>query len=139
MPEFTYFGESFRFSESVDPFAITEFAELLEDSESEAQLRGFAVTWRLALSCVAEEDQARFRQVSRKNKATAQAYMQVFREWTADESERPTTRPSDSSDGPSVTPLKSETLPDDAVTSQTERPPVRVVRPDLALALARSA
>jgi hypothetical protein len=56
----------------------------------------------------------------------------VFRDWTAEATERPTGQPTDSSDGPSGTAQPSEPQPAASVT------PVRLVRPDLALLEARS-
>jgi hypothetical protein len=133
MTAFDYFGESFQFSAEVDPFAITEFAEAMDDDVDSEGLRGIAVAWRLALSCVAEDDQKRFRTVSRKNKAKVVDYLAVFRDWTADATERPTGLPTDSSGGPELTVVNSESQPEPAATSK------RAPRPDMALAISRSA
>jgi hypothetical protein len=42
----------------------------------------------------------RFRKVSRQNRAKVEDWLKVFRDWTAEEAERPTGQPTDSSDGP---------------------------------------
>lgn len=130
--DFTYFDESFSFSDEVDPFAVTEFAEALDNGIDAEGLRGLAVAWRLALSCVAEADQERFRRVSRKNRATAEAYLKVFRQRLETDVERPTGRAGDSSPGPA--PIEETSAPT-PVASVTPLPPVR---PDLALAASRS-
>lgn len=134
MASFDYFGESFDFSAEVDAFAVTEFAEAMDDDVDSEGLRGIAVAWRLALSCVAEDDRKRFRSVSRKNKAKVADYLAVFRDWTAEATERPTGQPTDSSDGPGLTVVNSESQPDAPVST-----PEPVVRPDMRLAISRSA
>lgn len=130
MATFSYFDEEFDFSDEVDPFAITEFAEALDNGIDAEGLRGLAVAWRLALSCVAEADQDRFRRLSRKNKATAEAYLRVFRERLETDTERPTGSAGDSSAGPE--PIKETSAPAPAA-SVTSLP----ARPDLALAASR--
>jgi hypothetical protein len=132
MSVFTYFDEEFAFSPEVDPFAITEFAEAMDDDVDSEGLRGIAVAWRLALSCVAEDDRKRFRSVSRKNKAKAIDYLAVFRDWTAEVTERPTGSPTDSSDGRALTVVSSESQPE----PEASTPPVRG---DMLLAVSRSA
>lgn len=131
---FTYFGEEFSFAEEIDQFAVVEFAESLENGIEAEGLRGMAVAWRLALGCVAEDDQERFRRVSRRNKAKADDYLVVFRDRLATDAERPTGAPSDSSSGPAPIEEKSESQPDAGVTPLPTAP----VRPDLALAASRS-
>jgi hypothetical protein len=133
MTAFDYFGESFEFSPEVDPFAITEFAEAMDDDVDSEGLRGIAVAWRLALSCVAEDDRKRFRSVSRKNKAKVIDYLAVFRDWTAEATERPTGLPTDSSDGPTLTVVNSGSQPEPEVSTEP------TVRADMRLAVSRSA
>jgi hypothetical protein len=129
MSTFDYFGESFRFSPEADTFAITELAEAMDDDVDSEGLRGIAVAWRLALSCVAEEDRKRFRTVSRQNRAKVPDYLVVFHYWTADVTERPTMQPSDSSDGPGLTVVRSESQPEPEVST----------RDHMRLAISRSA
>lgn len=114
---FQYFGEEFHFSGEVDAFAITEFAEALDDGADASGLRGLAVAWRLALSCVAEDEQTRFRVVSRKNKAAAEAYLRVFRDRMELDADRPTGLPTDSSSGQESTPQKSASQHADSATA----------------------
>ena len=132
---FSYFDEIFSFAEEIDQFAVMEFAEALDNGVEAEGLRGLAVAWRLALGCVAEDDQERFRQVSRRNKAKADDYLVVFRDRLALDAERPTGAPSDSSSGPEPTVETSESQPVAGVTPL----PVAPARPDLALAASRSA
>lgn len=135
MGTFSYFDQTFTFAEEIDQFAVTEFAEALDNGIEAEGLRGMAVAWRLALGCVADEDQERFRQVSRRNRAKADDYLVIFRDRLALDAERPTGEPSGSSSGPAPTPVRSESQPDAGATP----PPAAPVRPDLALAVSRSA
>lgn len=132
---FSYFGEQFVYAEEIDQFAVTEFAEALDNGIEAEGLRGLAVAWRLALGCVDDADQERFRQVSRRNRAKADDYLVVFRDRLALDAERPTGAPSDSSSGPAPIKETSESRPDGGATP----PPAVPARPDLALGVSRSA
>ena len=132
MSTFTYFGEEFTYADEFPMFEFAEFQEALADEEDSASGRATGVALRLAVACVAEGDRGRFRKVSRLKRAKVEDWLAVFRDWTAEATERPTGQPTDSSDGLSVTEPRSEPQP---VVSAT---PLRVVRPDLALLEARS-
>ena len=137
MATFTYFGESFEYAEEFPAFEYAEFQEALsEDEVDDGRATGIAL--RLAVACVAEADRGRFRKVSRQKRAKVADWLAVFRDWTAEETERPTGLPTDFSDGQSVTAETSESQPIASVTSLTEPEKPRLVRPDLALAAARS-
>lgn len=129
---FTYLGESFSFSDEVDPFALVEFAEALDAGLDADGLHGLAVIWRMALSCVAEDDRQRFRQASRREKVTAEVYMKVIQQRLADDTARPTGAPGDSSPGPA--PIEVSSAPAHAVSVT----PLPARRPDLALAASRA-
>lgn len=137
MPKFSYFDESFSYAEEFPAFEYAEFQEALAEDEVDNG-RATGVALRLAMACVAEADRSRFRKVSRANRAKLDDWLKVFRDWTAEEAERPTGQPSDSSTGQENTPQSSATEPASSVSSQTESATVRPIRPDLALALSRS-
>jgi hypothetical protein len=137
MATFTYFDEEFRYSDEGDPFAVTEFAEAVDSGVDSEALRGVAAAWRVALSCVHDEDKSRFRQVSRKNRAKSDDYVAVFWQWLSWQAERPTRQPSDSSDGQSVTGATSDSAPVASVTPIPTAEP-RPANGAVALALARS-
>ena len=130
---FTYFGEQFSYAEEFPAFEYAEFQEALSEDEVDDG-RATGVALRLAVACVAEADRGRFRKVSRSNRAQVKDWLAVYRDWTAEVTERPTGEPTDSLDGLDGTPKNSESEPAATVTSLTERAP----RPDLALAVARS-
>jgi hypothetical protein len=135
---FIYFGEEFTYAEEFPAFEYAEFAEALADGEDSDSTRATGVALRFALGCVAGKDRARFRQVSRKNRAKSDDWMKVSAGWTVEETERPTGLPSDSSDGQPGTEENSGSQPVTSVTSLPEPEKPRLVRPDLALAAARS-
>jgi hypothetical protein len=118
---FTYFGEKFEYAGEFPSFEFFEFQEAMDDGVEAASARANATAVRLAVACVAEKDQARFRSVSRKNKAKTEDWLKVFRDWTEDETERPTGLPTDSSDGHTSTPETSESKPEASVTSLVQR------------------
>ena len=140
MATFTYFGEKFTYADEYPAFEYAEFCEALADGEDSEGARATGVALRFALGCVAEKDRARFRQVSRKNRAKTDDWLKVSAAWekTAEETERPTGLPSDSSDGQSDTAESSGSQPVASVTSLPEPEKPRPVRADLALAAARS-
>lgn len=140
MTQFTYFDESFRYAEDYPAFEWAEFQEALADDLEASSARATGVALRFAVACVDPKDRERFRRVSRKNKAKIDDWMVVFRDWTTEETERPTGQPTDSTDGLEVTPESSGSQPVASVTSLPEpAAEPRQLRPDLALAIARSA
>ena len=131
---FTYFGEELEYAEEFPAFEYAEFAEALAEDEI-SDMRATGVALRLAVACVAEKDRGRFRKLSRTNRAKVNDWLRVYLDFTADAAERPTGQPTDSSDGPTSTAQSSESEPVATVTPIGQDRPVR---PDLALAAARS-
>jgi hypothetical protein len=131
MSTFTYFGEEFSYAEQFPVFAYAEFCEVLSEDAASDSNAAMGAALRLAVASVAESDRKRFRVLSRKNNAKADDWLVVFRDWAADEAERPTQLPSASSAGPSGTEASSAPQP---VASVTSLP----ARPDRALADSRS-
>lgn len=132
---FTYFGETFTYAKVFPRFLYAEFLEKLqEDDVSNEQATGVAL--RLAIACVDEADRARWRKVSRQNNAELVDWMVVYRDWTAEVTERPTGLLTDSSAGHSPTPETSVSGPDATVTTlpTAKRP----ARGDMGLAVSRS-
>ena len=130
---FTYFGGQFSYAEEFPAFEYAEFQEALSEDEVDDG-RATGVALRLAVACVAESDRGRFRKVSRQNRAKVDDWLRVYRDWTAEATERPTGRPTGSSDGLEVTAPSSAPEPVASVTSLPERP---APRGDLALAVSR--
>lgn len=132
MSSFTYFDQKFTYAEEFPRFAYAEFCEALADDAEANSDQATGAALRLAVYSVAEADRKRFRAVSRKNNARVEDWLTVFRDWTAEETERPTSLPSDSASGQSSTEANSEPPRVALVTSLPDRP-------DLELAAMRSA
>jgi len=137
MSHFDYLGEKFERAEEFPAFAYAEFCEALADGAEENSQQATGVALRLAVACVADKDRQRFRAVSRAKNAKVEDWLKVFYNWSAAEADRPTGQPTGSSAGPEATPENSEPQPVASVTSLPD--PVQNPRPDLALAISRSA
>ncbi|MGZ4663589.1 MAG: hypothetical protein ACXV5Q_00685 [Frankiaceae bacterium] len=99
MPSHELFGETFQLANEIGEFALMEFAEAAEDVESNS-LGAMAAVMRLLREAVLPEDWPRFRAVCRANKASAESLLPIVYAVFQQETDRPTQRPSDSSDGP---------------------------------------
>lgn len=106
MRNYNLFGESFGLADSVGEFALMEFAEAAEDVESNS-LGAMAAVMRLLREAVVPQDWQRFRAACRANKATTEQLLPVVMAAFEQETDRPTVRPSDSSDGPVSTEPRS--------------------------------
>lgn len=145
--QFRYFGEIFRYAPVFPQFELDEFHMLrAEDDVDESLARGKALA--TALACVHEADRARFRQVSRKNRAQLSDWIVVIQKYTAAEADRPTSLPADSTDGHSNDQPSSATQSDSGSASTqpeasvtplpTARAAKRAPRGDMAACVARS-
>jgi hypothetical protein len=130
MGTFQFFDEEFTHAPEFPSFAYTEFCEAMDDGVDSNTFHAQAVAWRLALACVTEDDQQRFRVSCRKNKAATSDWLQVFHSMLEESAERPTQQPTDSSAGLEDAPASSESLPVDSDIPQ--------VQGSMALALVRS-
>lgn len=124
-----FFGETFHLNAVVPKFALIEFAEAATSGAKDSQLQTWGTMLRLSLACIAPEEEGRFRGVARRNPCEENDLTEVFKSGLAQSTERPISRPSDSSDGPPVTELKS-------VSSSAGKVSERLAgRPDLQLAV----
>lgn len=137
MPTFDLFDETFTYADEFPSFAYTEFCEAMDDGVEAEGAHAQAVAWRLALSCVADRDQQRFRITCRKNRASVDAWLKVFHGLLEELSARPTQQPTDSSGGLDSAPESSASQPVASVTPLTAPPPP-LVPGSMALALVRS-
>ena len=125
-----FFGETFTLNPDVSEFALLEFADAASSGQDGDTMEGLASLLRLTRECIATDEVQRFSAVARKNRAKASDLLVVIQAAFGEATERPTGRPADSSDGPTVIEPKSE--------------PKRVVslsqfagRPDIQLGLQR--
>lgn len=133
-PVVQFKGEEFRATFPVPPMALMEFAHVAQDGTESGELEGLAAMYDLLESVIDPEDWLRFRKHAKKSRATDADLMLLTRRIIRGEVDRPTERPSDSSDGP------SRTEPNSEGDSSSLEPALRVVkreeasgRPDRAL------
>lgn len=132
MAEVVFYGEKFTFVDSVGDFAFMEFAEAAERVDTES-LAGLAAIMRLLKAAVVPEDWPRFQAAARKNRASVEVCMELVMTLFEEETDRPTVRPSVSSDGPRTIEPKSEEGSSSVVTRLAGQG-----RPDLALIAIRA-
>lgn len=132
MAEVVFYGETFTVVENVGDFAFMEFAEAAERVDTES-LAGLAAIMRLLKAAVVPEDWARFQATARKNRASVEVCMELVMTLFEEETDRPTGRPSVSSDGPRTIEPKSEAGSSSVVTRLAGQG-----RPDLALIAIRA-
>jgi hypothetical protein len=108
--EVQLFGEYFALNPREDyEWAMIEFADAAMGGADSDLLSGAAAVMSLLKSAIAADDWARFRKLAREKKAqTKRDLMPIVVGIFTQAAERPTGRPSDSSDGPSSTPESAE-------------------------------
>lgn len=112
MPEVEFYGESFGLVDSPNEFALMEFAESAESVE-ENTLAALSSMFRLLKDSIVSEDWNRFRALARKNRAGSETLMPVIFAVFEQTTDRPTSRPADSSVGPGTTVPSSVSQPAD--------------------------
>jgi hypothetical protein len=101
-------GDSFRMGEKIALMALMRFAKVAKSGTDADSLDGLTSMYELLEQCLHAEDWERFQQKAVEVKADGDELMQVVSDVIATLSGRPTSRPSGSSDGPTVTKPKSE-------------------------------
>lgn len=127
-------GTSFELHpEGISEYALLEFAAAQRDVEGgdAESTAGMAAMFDLVMDTLAETARRPFRMAARKNRAKASDLMRVIEAATVDAAERPTSLPSDSSAGQTVTVPRSE-----SVFEKAER--LSPGRPDLQMATVRA-
>jgi hypothetical protein len=121
-----FFGETFTLNPDVSEFALLEFAEAAADGQDGDTMQGLASMMRLVKECISDDDRSRFLVSCRKNRAGAAALTEVISAAFTSKTERPTGRPSDSSDGPKVIEQKSEAKPVVNISRFAGRPDIQL-------------
>ncbi len=127
-----FFGETFALTDEIPEFALMEFAEAADSGGTVEGMDGMAAMLRLVIAIVDPADEKRFRATARKNRAGGQDLLEVIKAAFEAATERPTGRPADSSDGPSVIEPRSVVSSDARVSERLAG------RPDLQLAVSRA-
>ena len=122
-------GEQFQVRGSVALMALMRFAHIAQVGTDSAEMEGLAAMYDLLESAIADEDWGRFQAHAVKTRATDKDLMLLVRKVIRGETDRPTQRPSGSSDGPDSTDQKSESEEPASPEPQGEEPvQLRVVR-----------
>lgn len=111
MPEtISFCGEDFTLVEVMGAMAWMEYADAAQRGVDSDSMEGLALIFDLLKAAIVDEQWARFRQVARDNRVDNDGIWAVMKDVIEVASARPTSRPSDSSDGPQTpsTPQRSE-------------------------------
>jgi hypothetical protein len=122
----TFCGEQFRPVEQFGQMALLEFAKQAQNDVDSNDMAGLAAMYDLLEASIHPDDWARFKKVAKQKAASGAALLDVVGQVISREADRPTSRPSDSSDGPSTTePSSSSTPADRAIAREAGRPDVQ--------------
>jgi hypothetical protein len=116
-PSAEFFGEKLLLHpQGASPFAFMEFGEAATAGADADSFSGIGAQLRLIDSGLADDEQVtKFRQLARTNRAQSGDLLPLVKAVVQAMSERPTSQPSDSSDGqPSIEP-KSDLSSDDKI------------------------
>ena len=130
---FLFFDETVRFSPSFGEIDLIDFLEAAREVDAEAP-SAMSIMKDTFRACIHPEDFDRFWTTARRERQGVLDLMPIL--WAAVESvtDRPTQRPSDSSDGPQIIEPKSA----DASSSRVVHRFEQQGRPDLALLVEKS-
>jgi hypothetical protein len=126
-----FLGESFELRPKVSEYALLKFARAAAAGEDGDTMEGMASMLRLLEKCIVPADWRRFDKLADEKDATAEQIMDVIKAAFEQVAERPTSLPSDSSDGQISTEPKSE-------SNSAVKDSVLSGRPDLQLAVMRA-
>lgn len=127
-----FFGERFTIADRIGLMPLMRFAKVAQAGVDSADLAGLAAMYDLLEQCLAEDEWRRFQVCADKNRADGEQLMGVVAEVMGKLSARPTSRPSGSSDGPSIIEPRSEAGSSSAVMDRLSG------RPDLQLMVMRA-
>jgi hypothetical protein len=131
MASVQFLGESFELRPKVSEYALLKFARAAAAGEDGDTMEGMASMLRLLEKCIVPADWRRFDRLADEKDATAEQIMDVIKAAFEQVAERPTSLPSDSSDGQISTEPKSE-------SNSAVKDSVLSGRPDLQLAVMRA-
>jgi hypothetical protein len=122
-------GERFATADKIGLMPLMRFAKVAKAGTDSGDMEGLAALYDLLQQCVAPEDWARFEAAADRSRADGEELMKVMSDVMEVMAKRPTSRPSDSSAGPTITPPSSEGDSSSRVARRLEQEG----RPDLAL------
>lgn len=99
----TFCGEQFDIADRIGLMPLMRFAKVAQDGVDSTELAGLVAMYDLLEQCVAPHEWARFQATADQHRADSETLMGVVTTVIELLSARPTSRPSDSSDGPQRT------------------------------------
>lgn len=118
MAKVIFSGESFRIADRIGLMPLMRFAKVAQSGVDADDMAGLAAMYDLLEQCLADDEWARFQAHADKVRADGDELMALVAEVFEVLSQRPTSRPSDSSDGP---PTTSENSADDSSSPVVSR------------------
>jgi hypothetical protein len=132
VPSVEFGGETFTTADRIGLMPLMRFAKVAKAGVDSASMEGLAAMYDMLEQCIAPQDWPRFVEAANRTHADGDELMAVVARVFEVLTERPTSRPSDSSDGPSTTPRASEGGLSSRVAERLEG------RPDLQLMVMRA-
>lgn len=127
-----FFETPIRMADKIGRMPLLRYAKLADQGVGSDSAEGLVVMYDLLKACVHTEDWARFNELADTNAADDSDLWKVLEDITVKHSARPTSRPSDSSDGPSgIEPNSPSTPVSRAIAREAGRP-------DMQLAIVRA-
>lgn len=130
---FDWLGESFRMADRIGRMPALRFAKIASLGVDGSEMDGMAAMYDLIKACVHPSDWHRFEAHADTQAASEDDLWGAIHLILAGQASRPTSRPSDSSDGPSATEPNSTSTPAGRAIARLDG------RPDLQLAVVRAA
>lgn len=134
MSEVEFAGERFTIADRIGLMPLMRFAKVAQRGVDSNELEGLTAMYDLLEQCIADQDWQRFQAHADKVRADGDQLMAVVKDVMEALSRRPTSRPSDSSDGPSTASTSSAVDSSSQVIARLEREG----RPSLALMVQRA-
>lgn len=131
-PVVTFCGETFRAADRIGALSVMRFAKIAQGGADSSDMDGLAAMYDLLEQCIDPADWPRFERTADQKRAGDEELFDVIGQVMAAQSDRPTVRPSASSDGPSVTAPRSTSTPADRAIAR------EAGRPDLQLAIVKA-
>lgn len=124
-----FFDEVFTVADKIGLMPLMRFAKVAKGGADSADMEALAVMLDLLEQCIAPSEWQRFQDCADRNRADGEELLAVVTSVMETLTERPTSRPSDSSAGPQTTTPNSEGVLSSRVIGRLEDQG----RPDLAL------
>lgn len=122
-----FFGETFRMAEKIGAMSVMRFAKIAAAGADSSDMDGLAAMYDLIKACIHRDDWSRFERVADDNSASEDELFEVVGQVLGAQADRPTERPSDSSDGPSaIAPSSTSTPADRAIAREAGRPELQL-------------